>query len=64
MKTMFIVYDIIISFSLFSLLNRLIIYLFRYRVYLGEDFLFELNLLPASINTIVIQRNSGHIVSI
>lgn len=63
MKTMFIAYDIIRSLSLFSFLIRLIIF-FRYQAYLGEDFLFELNLLPASVNTIVIQRNSGQIVSI
>lgn len=36
---------------------------FRYKAFLGEEFLLDLNFLPASINTLVLQRNSGKIVS-
>jgi len=42
----------------------LITQLFRYKAFLDNEFLSDLNFLPASVNTLVLQRNSGHIVSI
>lgn len=44
------------------MLNK--IHFFRYQVFLDKEFILELNLLPASVNTLVLQRNSGKIVSI
>lgn len=35
----------------------------RYQTFLGRQFLSDLNLLPASVNTLVLQRNSGRLVS-
>ncbi|XP_060840474.1 peptide transporter family 1-like [Rhopalosiphum padi] len=35
----------------------------KYKAFLDNEFLSDLNFLPASVNTLVLQRNSGHIDS-